>query len=164
MSERPHVANGTGETVLIGSFGTIYKVLSDATGGSVAVVEHALEPGLLAAPLHRHTHEEEVSYVLEGEVTVQQGADITTAGVSTYVVKPRGMFHTFWNSGSTTLRLIEVIAPGGFERYFRELAGFVPKDGPPDMEGITMLGRRYGLEFDMSSIPTLMERHGLRLG
>ncbi len=73
MSERPHVANGTSETVLIGGFGTIYKVLSDATGGSVAVIEHTLEPGLLAAPLHRHTHEEEISYVLEGEVTVQQG-------------------------------------------------------------------------------------------
>jgi hypothetical protein len=36
------------------------------TGGRPSVVEHTLGPHVLAGPLHRHTREDEYSYVLEG--------------------------------------------------------------------------------------------------
>ena len=49
---------GAGEAVWIGSFGTIYKVPSEATAGAVAIVEHGLGPQQLGAPLHRHTRED----------------------------------------------------------------------------------------------------------
>lgn len=127
------------------------------------MIEHTLAPGALAAPLHRHTHEDEISYVLEGEVTIQQGEEVTLTRAGTYVLKPRGIFHTFWNAASTPARLIEIIAPGGFERYFEELQQIVPTEGPPEVGAVIALAARYGLEFDMSSLPVLMERHGVRL-
>lgn len=157
------VAPGHGRLIQIGGFGTRYKILSTATAGSAAVIEHTLAPGALAAPLHRHRHEDEITCVLEGEVTVQQGDQISTAGPGAYVAKPRGIFHTFWNAGAVPARLIEIIAPGGFELYFEELGRIIPADGPPDLDAVTALAARYGLEFDMGSVPVLMERHGIRL-
>lgn len=159
-----HVAAREGRTIQIGGFGIIYKIHSGDSGDSVSVVEHTLAPGLLAAPMHRHGNEDELSYVLEGEITIQQGEVITTAGPGSYVLKPRGIFHTFWNAGATTARLIEVITPGGFERYFAELEPLISSAGPPDMGAIVALAARYGLEFDLGSVPRLVQQHGVRLG
>jgi quercetin dioxygenase-like cupin family protein len=155
---------GAGEAVWIGSFGTIYKVPSGATGGAVAIVEHVLGPKQLGAPLHRHTREDEISHVLEGELTVQQGDRVETAGVGGTIVKPRGVFHSFWNAGLTPVRFLEVIAPGAFAQYFRDLAPLLQQDGPPDLVAVAALAGRFGMEFDFASTPELLARHGLQLG
>jgi quercetin dioxygenase-like cupin family protein len=157
---RPH----EGERIQIGGFGTTYKIRSREAAPAAAVIEHTLAPGALAAPMHRHAHEDEITYVLEGEVAIQQAEEIVTAGTGAYVLKPRGIFHTFWNSGASPARLIEIVAPGGFERYFEELQRIIPAEGPPDPAQLLALAARYGVEFDLSSIPLLMERHGVRLG
>lgn len=159
-----HVRGGEGTSIQIGGFGTLIKVHHRQTEGSVSIVEHALAPGLLGAPAHRHAREDETSYVLEGRLTVQVGDEVATIGPGEMVVKPRGVFHAFWNAGAESVRFLEVISPGGFEEYFAELAGIVSAGSPPDLGAIVALGARYGLEFDMKSIPDLMERHGLRLG
>ena len=164
MSEQTaHVRAGEGYVVDLKGFGTTFKVPAAATGGSVAVVEHTLPPGRLGAPPHRHRDEDEVSYVLEGELTVQQGGEVVTAGPGELIIKPRGIFHALWNAGSRTVRFLEIIAPAGFERYFAELAPLVPDNGPPDIEGIVALAGQYGLEFDMTAVPGLLERYGLTM-
>jgi quercetin dioxygenase-like cupin family protein len=139
-------------------------VPSEATGGAVAVVEHVLGPKRLGAPLHRHSREDEVSHVLEGELTVQQGDRVETASVGGTIHKPRGVFHAFWNAGDTPVRFLEIIAPGGFAQYFRELAPLLQREGSPDLAAVAALAGRYGVEFDFSSVPELVEGHGLRLG
>lgn len=159
-----HIAGDQGTRIQIGGFGTIVKASSERTNGSVAVVEHTLAPGLLGAPPHRHTREEETSYVLEGQLTVQIGPDVVTAGPGEMVVKPRGILHAFWNAGDQPVRFLEVISPGGFEGYFAELAPLVPAHGAPDLGAIAALGARYGMEFDFALIPEIMQRHGVRLG
>jgi quercetin dioxygenase-like cupin family protein len=160
----PYVRPDVDLAVLIGgTIGVIFKVLSASTGGSVSVVEHTLTPKALAAPLHRHQHEDEVSYVLEGQVAVLQRDELTLVGPGGYVVKPRGIFHTFWNPGTEMARHVEIIAPGGFENYFLALAPLVPADAPPDLDGVLALAQRYGLEFDMSSVPVLEQKYGVTL-
>jgi mannose-6-phosphate isomerase-like protein (cupin superfamily) len=37
------------------------------------------------------------------------------------VAKPRGQWHTFWNAGDSTLRILEIITPGGVEELLKEL-------------------------------------------
>jgi quercetin dioxygenase-like cupin family protein len=155
---------GAGDAVWIGSFGTIYKVSSETTNGGVAVVEHVLGPRQLGAPFHRHSREDEISYVLEGELTVEQSDQIETAGAGGTIVKPRGVFHAFWNAGAGPVRFLEVIAPGAFARYFRELAPLLQGPGPPDLAALGSLAGGYGVEFDFASTEPLLERHGLRLG
>ena len=127
---------------------------------SVSVVEHPLAPRALAAPLHRHMHEDEISIVLEGRVGAQLGDEVLEAGPGDVVVKPRGPGHPFWNAGDQPARLIEAIAPGGFEGYFLELTQLDALT--PEL--VMPIAERYGLELDPASIPGLCERHGVVFG
>src|SRR5687768_13849810 len=83
--------------VFFRALGTKYKVLTDSLNGSAAIVEHTLEPKSLGAPMHKHTHEDEISYVLKGKLSVIQDGKVQTAQAGEYIAKPRGIFHTFWN-------------------------------------------------------------------
>ena len=80
-----------------------------------------MSPRALAAPLHRHTREDEYSYVLEGRMGALLGDDVLEAGPGDLVFKPRGEWHTFWNAGDEPCRILEIISPAGFERFFAEL-------------------------------------------
>lgn len=152
------------DSVQIGGFGTTFLADETATGGAYALIEHTLTSGLLGAPPHRHSREDELSYVLEGTLTVwREGAAIDHAPGSV-VPKPRGEWHTFWNAGSSRVRFLELIAPPAFANYFRELATIIPPQGPPDPVRFIALAGRYGLEFDFSAMGALIERYGLRLG
>src|SRR5215213_5627943 len=91
-------------------------------GEGFSLVEHPIAPRTLAAPMHVHEHEDEYSYVLEGEVGVQVGDDVHYARPGDLVSKPRGVWHAFWNRADEPARLLEIISPGGFERYFAEIA------------------------------------------
>jgi hypothetical protein len=89
---------------------------------------------------------------------------LETASVGGTIVRPRGVFHGFWNRAATPVRFLEVITPGAFARYFRELGPLLQQPGPPDLAALGALAARFGVEFDFSSLPRLLERHGLQLG
>jgi mannose-6-phosphate isomerase-like protein (cupin superfamily) len=158
------VAAGEGEVVLAGGFGVVGKVSGEQTGGAFSIVEHPLEPGVLGAPPHAHANEDETSFVIEGEIGVMIGEEELRAGAGSYVFKPRGVVHAFWNPGPESARILEIISPAGFERYFEELAGVLSADGPPDLERISEVAGRYGLTFHIEQVPGLLERHGLTMG
>ncbi len=65
-----------------------YLVESSDTAGSVALVEHIVAPRVLAAPLHRHSREDEFSVVLEGRLGVFQDGDEVVATAGDVVFKP----------------------------------------------------------------------------
>ena len=44
-----------------------------------------------------------------------------TAGQGAFVHIPKGMLHTYKNTGSTPGRMIVLLTPGGFERLWEEL-------------------------------------------
>ena len=143
----------------LGGIGVRFMAWAAETGGGFSLVEHPMAPRALAAPLHRHTHEDEYSYVLEGRMGADLGGEVVSAGPGDLVFKPRGQWHTFWNAGDEPCRILEIISPGGFERYFEE---FVDLRARPTPEAVAEIAARYGLEFDMASVPVLCERHGLR--
>jgi hypothetical protein len=80
------------------------------------------------------------------------------------VFKPRGIPHAFWNAGDTTARLLEVITPAGFERYFEEMAALFAEanGGLPDPERAAVLLAKYSLQLDFGTVPQLIQAHGLR--
>lgn len=134
-------------------------------GADVSFVEHDIAPRTLAAPLHVHRHEDEYSYVVEGEVGVQVGDEIRYAGPGELVSKPRGIWHAFWNRSDQPARLLEMIVPGGFEEYFREIAALLPPAREiPDFEAVGAAMARHGIEMDMDSIATISAREGLASG
>ncbi|MBA3852067.1 MAG: cupin domain-containing protein, partial [Chloroflexi bacterium] len=81
------------------------------SGGGFSLVEHTLAPHVLAAPLHLHTLEDEYSFVLEGRLAALLGEHEVIAEPGDLVFKPRGQWHTFWNPGDTTTRILEIISP-----------------------------------------------------
>ena len=148
----------TPETLIDGPFGA--RLLIEA--GDFSLVEHPIAPHTLAGPSHVHQHEDEYSYVLEGEVGFEVGAEVFTAAAGQLVAKPRGIWHAFWNAGDVPARVLEVISPAGFERYFAELAQLIPPvRAERDLAGLAELQARYGLEMDFASIERLSREHGL---
>jgi hypothetical protein len=112
--------------------------------------------------MHVHEREDEYSFVLQGRVGVRIGDEDGEAGPGELVVKPRGVPHAFWNPGDERARLLELISPAGFERYFEEMAPQLTRDGPPDFEALAEIQAKYRLSMDRDSVAPLVERHGLR--
>jgi hypothetical protein len=66
-----------------------------------------------------------------------------------------------WNAGSTRARMIEVITPAGFERFFHEFAHMTDA-GPPDFADIAALAARYELPFSRPDrLPEVIARYHL---
>ena len=105
----------------LGSIGVRFMIDGAEAGERFSLVEHPMSPRALAAPLHRHTREDEYSYVLEGRMGALLGDDVVEAGPGDLVFKPRNQWHTFWNAGDEPCRILEIISPAGFEQFFREL-------------------------------------------
>jgi mannose-6-phosphate isomerase-like protein (cupin superfamily) len=132
-----------------------YLLDSRETGGAIAVVEHDLAPRVLAAPVHRHSREDEYSLVLEGRLGVFQDDEVVVAEPGELVLKPRGRWHTFWNAGDQPLRIWELIVPGGLEELFRSLGDSY------DPETLPAMARQYGCDVDFERTMPLVEQHGL---
>ena len=156
------VLPGEGKSVRFGGTGAIYKLVGEQTNGTLALVEHIVAPNTLAAPPHTHRDEDETSYILEWELTIQVGEQLIQAPVGTLVVKPRGIRHCFWNAGSAPARLLEIITPAVFERYFEELASLVSSGGPPDPARRSALYEKYHLAVDRAAAEVLLERYHLK--
>ena len=147
----------------LGSIGVRFMIDGDEAGERFSLVEHPMSPRALAAPLHLHTREDEYSFVLEGRMAALLGDDVVEAGPGELVFKPRNQWHTFWNAGDEPCRILEIISPAGFERFFRELdrLGGALRADP---EALAQLSERHGLEMRPESVPELLERFGLQIG
>jgi quercetin dioxygenase-like cupin family protein len=150
-----------GRTGFLGSIGVRFMIGGAESGGGFSLVEHPMSAHALAAPLHRHTREDEYSYVVEGRVGALLGDEVVFGAPGDLIFKPRNQWHTFWNAGDEPARLLEIISPAGFEKFFAELIelGGVTQVAP---ELLGALCERYGLEMDPQSIPGLVQRFSLR--
>jgi quercetin dioxygenase-like cupin family protein len=157
------LAAGQGSQGWLGGLGVRFMIPGVDSAGGFSLVEHPLKPRALAAPLHRHSREDEYSYILRGRVGALLGEEVVFGGPGDLIHKPRGQWHTFWNAGDDDASLLEIISPAGFEKYFEELIRLFP-DGRPQPEKVAPIAARYGLELDPSTIPTLCADHGLTFG
>ena len=158
------VEAGEGASVSLGGVGVDFKIPAEVTGGAFSVVEHPLEPGRLIPP-HIHYAEDELSYVLSGEIGVRIGDRDYVAGPGTYVFKPRNIPHTFWNAGPEPARLLEIIWPAGFENFFAELGELTASASPEELpEKRAALARTYDHYYVHPEwVPELKAKHGLKM-
>ena len=161
------VPPGGGESVVIPGFGAVFKLYSRDNNGEVAIVEHPFAVGTITAP-HRHTREDEHSIVIEGQIGFRSDADEVVLGPGGYITKPRGQMHAMWNAGTESGRIIEVITPGGFEDYFRELSElFASAESTVGVHlhetpEFTELATRYGLTYGTPEwLDDVVARYGL---
>jgi len=149
-----------GKAIDLGSVGVRFLAYGEETGGGFSLVEHPIPPRTLVAPLHRHTREDEYSFVLEGRMGARLGDDVLHAEAGDLAFKPREQWHTFWNPDDAPCRILEIISPGGFEHFFEEMAEAL---GSPDFSPMALaeIGARYGTEMQPDSVFALCEEHGL---
>jgi len=123
-------------------------VPGEATDGRLAVLEF-LFPRSASPPLHTHPQDE--SYiVLDGQLSVQAGADRFQLEAGATAVVPMSVAHTF-RVDSDTARVLVLSTPAGLERMVRD--GSVPATSPtlppantprPTPERLEQLFRAHG--------------------
>ncbi|HSI76403.1 MAG TPA: cupin domain-containing protein [Lunatimonas sp.] len=137
-----------------------FMINGHESGGRFALVEHLLPAKALAAPLHRHSKEDEYSYILEGRIGALLGEEVVYGQAGDLIFKPRGQWHTFWNAGDVPLKILELISPGGFEAAFREIYG---SGEEPDPKHLLEVATRYEVDVDFEGTSPIMEKYGLFL-
>ena len=150
-----------GKAGFLGSIGVRFMTFGDETGERFSLVEHPMGPRALAAPLHLHTREDEYSIVTEGEIGFRSGDREVVLGAGGYITKPRGELHAMWNAGDTPARMIEIISPAGFERFFADVVDLMEADDVSDDAGARLL-EAYGLRFEEPDwLADVITRYGL---
>jgi mannose-6-phosphate isomerase-like protein (cupin superfamily) len=123
------------------------KVRSDDTAGCYSLLESVLPPGA-RVPTHVHHHEDEATYVLEGELAIEVGARTVHAPAGAYVVVPRDVIQSFTNTGADPCRFLTLFTPGGGERFFEEAEELArAAGGAPPVAEMAGLQQRYALEY-----------------
>ena len=162
-SKRILIEPGAGKEVWLGGVGVVFKMYAEDTGGAFSVVEHPVKPGRLVPP-HVHKDTDEFSYVLQGEIGAKIGDQEIRARRGSYLSKPRGIPHTFWNAGKEPARLLELLSPPRFIHFFEEAAELFPGgDGPPDLARLAALANKYGTTLIPDWIPTLEAKYKVKL-
>ncbi|MCA9288324.1 MAG: cupin domain-containing protein [Phycisphaerales bacterium] len=129
----------------LGSSRLLHRISSEQTRGEFAVVEFHSEPGE-GVGLHVHQNEDELVYLLEGQIKVTLGDQSLTISKGAAALLPRGIPHGYVNSGPTRSRLLAVLLPGRLDQFFVALDAELKADRPHE-EPIARLCERFGLTF-----------------
>jgi quercetin dioxygenase-like cupin family protein len=140
VSEAIVHAPGEGRRLELGDSSATIKAGGGDALGSFALLEFDLAPGFPGPVLHRHEHMTDSFYVLDGELTLRLGDDRVGAGAGSYAFVPPGNAHSFAGPDGERVRALNLMAPGGLERYLEELATL---GGPPDPERMAEIASRY---------------------
>jgi mannose-6-phosphate isomerase-like protein (cupin superfamily) len=161
MAQPRVLGPGDGHLAVLGGTNARFMIEAEDAGKRFALVEHPMQPRALAAPMHRHHREDEFTFVLDGRIGALLGDSVVIGNPGDLIFKPREQWHTFWNAGDVPARVLEIISPAGFENYFREL-GEQLVSGPPDPQRLAVLWANYAIDMDMGSVPSLIQRFGVR--
>ena len=120
------------------------KLTAEDTNGLFTLIEENNEAGVQIPP-HVHEHEDEVFYVLAGELELTVGDETTVLQAGDLAFGPRGVAHSWRTVGPSTTKVLLSVFPAGLEAMFAELGELPP--GPPDMAKVTETCGRYGIRF-----------------
>ena len=150
MSSSPTILRaGEGRTIWqLGNHFTL-KATSEATHGHFAMLEQVCDGA--PAPMHVHESEEESFYVLEGAIDLYLGDEVHQVEAGAFCVVPRGTPHTFLSTSPDPARMLVLVSPSGFERFFAEVEQRFPEaEGipGPDVVGpeLTAIAAKHGCQ------------------
>lgn len=135
------IGPAAGETVNV--LGAPIVIKSDGGPDGLFFADHPVPPGYFV-PMHVHEDEDELFYVLEGELSLQSQAGDLVARAGSFVHLPRGVPHGFGNATDAPLRMLVVTTGGGgLEGVFRGLdaAARQRELGPEDVGAICASNR-----------------------
>jgi quercetin dioxygenase-like cupin family protein len=125
------------------------KLTTEQTNGALTVVEF-IGPRNFGPPLHLHDAEDEMFYILDGELWLSCGDAEAVHGEGAVVWLPRGLPHTF-QVRSETARVLTVSTPAGFERFVAALGSpaespVLPEPGPIDPAHVAQVCAEHNIQ------------------
>lgn len=118
----------------------ILKNTAMPSGDGITWIEQ-LAPPNGESPYHIHDAEDEIFYILEGEMSFISGDTVWKGGPGTFTFLPRGIPHGFRVEGTQPARGLLITTSGSFEQFVRELGQpttqlVLPNPGPIDMNAV----------------------------
>ena len=139
------IGPGEGRVLQVLGEAITVKIGGEQTGGRYAVIEE-VSPVDSGPPLHLHRHEDEIFYVVEGEIEFQRGDQRFRAKAGSTAFLPKDVPHTFRNVGTTPSKVHVVIIPARFVGFFEDINALTK----PTPEQAVELGKKYDLTFPPS--------------
>jgi quercetin dioxygenase-like cupin family protein len=135
---------GPGEAEDFGN-GLVRRVSTASTDGAWCAFEVTLGPGQ-GVPLHVHARDDEMHYVLEGEIELQCGERVFTAEAGAMASLPRGIPHAIRNRSAAPARFLNLFFPGGFDDFVVELNRLRLADAADEAKR-NEIRAKYGIRF-----------------
>ena len=110
---------GDGERYAFDGATFTVKASGADTEGRVAVMEQS-GPAGLTVPAHTHEGEDEMFYVLSGELRGFCGDERWTASAGAFIFLPRDVEHGFEVVGDHPARALTIVGPARFDRLVVE--------------------------------------------
>jgi quercetin dioxygenase-like cupin family protein len=120
------------------------KVAAADSDGQLAFF-HLVAPPMSGPPRHVHSREDELFYVLEGQLVFELDGQRFPVGPGGPVFLRRGVVHAYQNFTTTDARLLIATTPGGFSEFFVQLSAATPPGELPSPEVLGALGNKYGI-------------------
>jgi quercetin dioxygenase-like cupin family protein len=136
----------------VGALVTV-KVDRETSGGAFSLVEHLADPGF-ETPWHVHHAEDELFYVLTGEIEClygEHGEHAVRVGPDETVFLPRDAPHGFRVVSDDPCRMLIQVTPSGLEEFFTDVGvpaerHETPPPAEPDVAALTERAALYDLD------------------
>jgi len=158
-----YIPPGAGKTGTVGDMQITFKLDKNQTSGHLASWETIVQPGELGAPPHYHKTFDEICRVLEGSVFILTGDEVTEVKAGGWHLRPKGVVHTFWNSGATPAKTIDLCVPGGHEVYMQELASLFENSNHPKPEDFKRLEQKHDIHYRFDLLQEVMQKYKVKL-
>ncbi len=137
-----------GEGTWLQAFGDelIFHLTGEQTGGQCCLFTDITPPGG-GPPPHYHLNEDEWFNVQEGRVSFFAHGQWRELGPGGIAFVPKGLVHTFKNTGTVNSRMLVTTSPAGFEVFMKRCADEFNRDGGPDMSKIPGIAAEHGIHF-----------------
>ena len=161
------VARAAGTGAATWAMGSLFERLADAsdTGGQLGASVVTQPPGA-ASPLHVHTREAEVWYLLEGAMTYRAGEQLVHMVAGDFIYLPRNVAHAFRTDGANPTRSFVLSVPGPLLDLYDEVGRPATERGLPDggtpAEDVALwieLTSSYGIQIVGPPIPPVDPTH-----
>jgi quercetin dioxygenase-like cupin family protein len=129
-----------------------FKAVGKDTGNTYTLSEVIIAPNGGGAPPHRHSHDNESFYILEGELEFYLDGERIIATPGTFIHSPQGQIHQFTNTSSLPVKMLVWQTPSGFENFIAEVGKSANKVisgsplSPADLDNILATAPKYGIE------------------
>jgi quercetin dioxygenase-like cupin family protein len=142
------MTTSTHDEILVGKMAIRPRIEPADSDGVIAIHEFDVPAGARLPVAHSHDAYDETIYGVTGTVTFTLDDTPHDIGPGATLFIPRGVIHTFANTGDVDATALAIITPGllGAD-YFREVAAVIDAaaGGPPNLAAIGEAMRRHGL-------------------